>query len=570
MSDQFVSMRDDLGRRTLVVSPRHGEGHYYATGTDDQDVIMEALQHAADQGSEPPVVYLAEGTYQCSSYIAIPDAPNLALVGAGRGRTVLEYDSGFGEGSAIIATPLSSRFKYSITDLTIDLSATSFAGGIQFEQISNSNIERIAIIGNSTSSAIYLANGCLFNRFNDIDIQEAGEGVTIAAGAATTNENTFFGVKCTKKSGGTGVTRCVNIGTNAGNNNHFIACSFEDFVTGVEVDGDGNTFTDCRIESNNQTGTIVYIKLGSSSNNNSFKDCYLAGNEWVSRASSITDAGTGNNFYLLNNVQDQHIIARRNVVTADHLAQFVRSGSGDGTGVVVAEDTYATSGTPTQFLAKGVRAAGKFFEGLLSGVSKWWVDGNGDSYQAGKHNFDNLSGDLGANPSVGSFLYSLSGALKYRGSAGDGGAGGNRFLHNRDVEVVAAGTAASLTGSMATLDFGTTDPSVSVPSAGTWLVWVTVQLELNAATYAAGEYTISVKLRNTSDSTDLGETYVIPILRAVTGITTTTATIGTFTFPVKFSLSSAKTVAIQAQVSSTPSAGSVQASKAKITGLRLF
>lgn len=542
----------------IVVSPNPGEGQYYASGVDDQDVIMQALQDAADAaGTTTPVVHLAAGTYNLSGPVAFPDAPNMALVGAGRDRTILA-----GVDGGVILNPVATRFKNTLTDLTIEDAAV----GLQVSKTSNSNFERLAFT--NCGNAIVL-DAALLNRFNDIDVQEATNGIWLSdGGGASSNENVFIGVKCTKVSGGVGVTRPVYV--ELGNDNHFIGCSFEDFITGVQVDDIGNTFTSCRIEANDQTGTIVYIQLDAGALNNSFVDCYLAGNEWVSRSASIVDNGSGNNFLLFNNVQDQHGILRRVVVTAGELLQLIRSGSGDAKGLIVAEDTYSASGTPIQFLAKGVRAAGKFFSGALSGVDKFWVDGNGDSYFAGKANLDNLSADLSANPSSGGFLYALSGALKYRGAAGDGGAGGNRFLHNRDVEVVAAGSAAALTGSMATLDFGTTDPSVSVPSAGTWIVWVTVQLELNGATYAAGEYTISVKLRNTTDSTDIGDTYVIPILRAVTGITTTTATIGTFTFPVKFSLSAAKTVAIQAQLSATPSAGSVEASKAKITGARLF
>ncbi len=64
-----------------------------------------------------------------------------------------------------------------------------------------------------------------------------------------------------------------------------------------------------------------------------------------------------------------------------------------------------------------------------------------------------------------------------------------------------AGTDYALTGTSALADFGTTDPSVSLPGAGSFLIQATVQLQADAS--GAGDE-VRLKLRNTTDGTDIG------------------------------------------------------------------
>ncbi len=51
------------------------------------------------------------------------------------------------------------------------------------------------------------------------------------------------------------------------------------------------------------------------------------------------------------------------------------------------------------------------------------------------------------------------------------------------------------------MDFGTTDPSVSLPGAGTFLIQGTVQFQADAS--GAGDE-IRLKLRNSTDGSDVG------------------------------------------------------------------
>jgi len=62
-------------------------------------------------------------------------------------------------------------------------------------------------------------------------------------------------------------------------------------------------------------------------------------------------------------------------------------------------------------------------------------------------------------------------------------------------KVTGAGTDYTLTGSTALVDFGTTDPSVALPGAGTWLFTVIVQVQADAG--GAGDEVL-LKLRQTT------------------------------------------------------------------------
>jgi len=62
-----------------------------------------------------------------------------------------------------------------------------------------------------------------------------------------------------------------------------------------------------------------------------------------------------------------------------------------------------------------------------------------------------------------------------------------------------AGTDYSLTATSAAIDFGTTDPTITLINAGTYLVSGTVNLRYNGATFAANR-TITLKLRRTNNT----------------------------------------------------------------------
>src|SRR5882757_3875295 len=84
--------------------------------------------------------------------------------------------------------------------------------------------------------------------------------------------------------------------------------------------------------------------------------------------------------------------------------------------------------------------------------------------------------------------------------------------------VQSAGTIYTLTASYALLDFGTTDPAITITTAGTYLIWANANFTARGATYAATN-TYSIKLRKTSgtpaDVTGAARTLTIPIITTV-------------------------------------------------------
>lgn len=102
-----------------------------------------------------------------------------------------------------------------------------------------------------------------------------------------------------------------------------------------------------------------------------------------------------------------------------------------------------------------------------------------------------------ADPSDGVALWSESGAQKYRTSGANEGAGQANFVHNRSQTVAANGSAYVVTGSYAKIDFGTQDPEVTLPTAGTYLLIAHVRF-LNEAAHSW------VKFYNSTDGADVG------------------------------------------------------------------
>lgn len=135
--------------------------------------------------------------------------------------------------------------------------------------------------------------------------------------------------------------------------------------------------------------------------------------------------------------------------------------------------------------------------------------------------------------------------------------------------VYASGTAYSLTATSAALDFGTTDPSVTIAAAGTYAIRARVNLKYNAATFAAVR-TVTLKLRRTNntaaDLTNGSDTILTDI------ITTKTYTEGWFNLPevIYTTSNSNDAITIFGDVSVIPTAGSLDAVSASIVAVRLY
>ena len=133
--------------------------------------------------------------------------------------------------------------------------------------------------------------------------------------------------------------------------------------------------------------------------------------------------------------------------------------------------------------------------------------------------------------------------------------------------VYAVGTAYALTNTPAALDFGTTDPSLTLTAPGTYRITGFINLKYNGATFAASRV-VTVKLRRTNntaaDITNGSVTLDTDI------ITTLTYTFSTVTWEVIYTTTNSDdAITIFADVGTVPTAGSLDAVAASIVAHRL-
>lgn len=138
---------------------------------------------------------------------------------------------------------------------------------------------------------------------------------------------------------------------------------------------------------------------------------------------------------------------------------------------------------------------------------------------------------------------------------------------NTNYTSYAAGTAYSLTDTAAQLNFGTTDPSITILQAGTYLIRGAVGIKYNGSTYGAAQ-TATLKFRRTNntaaDLSNGARTVVMPVLTVFTGG-------DTFILPsIIYTATAGDIVQIFGSVSAAPSAGSVDTDSAEIIAQRLY
>lgn len=135
------------------------------------------------------------------------------------------------------------------------------------------------------------------------------------------------------------------------------------------------------------------------------------------------------------------------------------------------------------------------------------------------------------------------------------------------LSVHAAGTAYALTATAAKLDFGTTDPSLTLTQAGTYLITAAVTLDYAAATFAAVR-TATLKLRRTNNTAADLTNGSIALQTEI--ITTLTYTMERATWTILYSTSNTDDVIeIFGSLDVIPSAGALNASAASIVAVRL-
>jgi alpha-D-ribose 1-methylphosphonate 5-triphosphate synthase subunit PhnG len=156
--------------------------------------------------------------------------------------------------------------------------------------------------------------------------------------------------------------------------------------------------------------------------------------------------------------------------------------------------------------------------------------------------------------------------LKVYGSASDVSLR-NLFRTSQEKSVYAAGTAYSVTNAQAAVDFGTTDPSLTLSDPGVYLIRARLVVNYNAATFAAVR-NLTVKLRRTNntaaDLTGASTTVQTDI------VTTKTATMLVIDLPaVVYKTSNPDdAIALYAGLDTAPDAGSLDIVEASIVAMQ--
>ena len=139
---------------------------------------------------------------------------------------------------------------------------------------------------------------------------------------------------------------------------------------------------------------------------------------------------------------------------------------------------------------------------------------------------------------------------------------------NSSLSVYAVGTAYQFTNTAALLDFGTTDPSLTLSEPGTYLLIGTVRVDYNAATFAAVRDVI-LKLRRTNNT-------AADITNATTTFKTEIITTLTFTAfdgqlpPVIYTTTrNNDIIQLFGSIDTVPTAGSLDAVEASILAIKI-
>lgn len=173
--------------------------------------------------------------------------------------------------------------------------------------------------------------------------------------------------------------------------------------------------------------------------------------------------------------------------------------------------------------------------------------------------------NLGLLASGGATPLNLDGGIF--DTSGEIRSNGTRVNHN--LTVYATGTVYVLTADSLLLDFGTTDPSLTINAAGTYLISSRVRIDYNAATFAASR-TVALKLRRTNNT-------AADLTSAATSaktdiITTLTYTMGIYNLPnvIYTTTNTDDIIQLFGSIDVVPTAGSIDAVEADIQAVRLY
>lgn len=139
---------------------------------------------------------------------------------------------------------------------------------------------------------------------------------------------------------------------------------------------------------------------------------------------------------------------------------------------------------------------------------------------------------------------------------------------NSSISGLAAGTAYSLTNTAALVDFGTTDPAITVNLPGTYILMGRARVDYAAATFAAVR-TVTFKLRRSNNTpSDISGTSSSFLTQIITALSFTALTVNLP--PVVYTTTNADDVIqLWGSVSAVPTAGTIDVTEASVVAIRL-
>lgn len=135
--------------------------------------------------------------------------------------------------------------------------------------------------------------------------------------------------------------------------------------------------------------------------------------------------------------------------------------------------------------------------------------------------------------------------------------------------VTAGGTVATLPDSAALLNFGTTDPSMTLTAAGTYMIQAGATLQYNAWEPDINPSTVTIKMRRTSGSPDDIVGGNVSFDLATTGTAYTGPLSVVTTALVIYTSAGSETIQLWGDRGSDPTAGSIEARSAWITAVKI-
>lgn len=134
--------------------------------------------------------------------------------------------------------------------------------------------------------------------------------------------------------------------------------------------------------------------------------------------------------------------------------------------------------------------------------------------------------------------------------------------------VYGAGTSYQLTATAAKVDLGTTDPSLTITAAGTYLILAQFRIDYTGATFAASR-TVTLKLRRTNNTAADLTNASLSLGTAVVTTFTGTFDTGMIWVPIYVTANATDVIEMWGSVSVVPTAGSLDVVNASIIALKI-